>query len=124
MADVSSVPRLQDLPSDPLLHVLSYLSFRDLLRSDRADSALSWYGLFVHTYSDLGRYVEFYASLKQHWDQLKDFLQQRCPRIIAFFEGKTPKPSCENTTAPNNLAITTTAPNNPAITTQLPKSLQ
>uniref|UniRef100_A0A3B4AKN0 Uncharacterized protein n=1 Tax=Periophthalmus magnuspinnatus TaxID=409849 RepID=A0A3B4AKN0_9GOBI len=113
MAAASSVSRLQDLPSDPLLHVLSYLSFRDLLscshvcrrlndlskhnplwkrlchkhwllkESDRAESALSWYGLFVHTYSDLGRYVEFYAELKYNWDQLTDYLQQKCPRIIA-----------------------------------------
>lgn len=27
--------------------------------------------------------MDFYSTLKRHWDQLKDFLQQRCPRIIA-----------------------------------------
>ncbi|XP_055022338.1 F-box only protein 3 isoform X3 [Boleophthalmus pectinirostris] len=120
MAAVSSVSRLQDLPSDPLLHVLSYLSFRDLLscshvcrrlndlskhnplwkrlchqhwllkESDRAQSALSWYDLFVQTYSDLGRYVDVYAELKHTWDQLTAFLQLKCPRIIASLkEGAT-----------------------------------
>uniref|UniRef100_A0A8C6WHG5 F-box protein 3 n=1 Tax=Neogobius melanostomus TaxID=47308 RepID=A0A8C6WHG5_9GOBI len=113
MAAVSSEPKLQDLPSDPLLHILSFLSFRDLINcsvvcrrlnelskhnplwkrlcyrhwllkeADRAHSAFSWYGLFMHTFSDLGRYVDVYSSLKRHWDELTEFLQQRCPRIIA-----------------------------------------
>uniref|UniRef100_A0AAV2L6F3 Knr4/Smi1-like domain-containing protein n=1 Tax=Knipowitschia caucasica TaxID=637954 RepID=A0AAV2L6F3_KNICA len=76
--------QLQDLPTDPLLHILSYLHCRDLVRPD---SALSWYELFVQTYSDLGRYVDVYSTLKKNWDQLKQFLHQRCPRIISSLKG-------------------------------------
>lgn len=113
MASESSEPGLQDLPSDPLLHILSFLSFRDLVsvsavcrrlnelskhnplwkklcvrhwllnESERAHHALSWYALFQQTFTDLGRYVDVYSTLKQTWDQLTEFLRQRCPRIIA-----------------------------------------
>ncbi|XP_035984349.1 F-box only protein 3-like [Fundulus heteroclitus] len=112
--------QLDLLPSDPLLHVLSYLSFRDLLRcsyvskrlnelskhnplwkrhcckhwlltdADRSQRGLSWYGLFGHYYSDLGRYIQHYAALKKAWEQLKGFLQQRCPRmIVSLIDGAT-----------------------------------
>ncbi|XP_035983966.1 F-box only protein 3 [Fundulus heteroclitus] len=112
--------QLDLLPSDPLLHVLSYLSFRDLLRcsyvskrlneltkhnplwkrhcckhwlltdADRSQRGLSWYGLFRHYYSDLGRYIQHYAALKKAWEQLKGFLQQRCPRmIVSLKDGAT-----------------------------------
>ncbi|XP_037552706.1 F-box only protein 3-like [Nematolebias whitei] len=105
--------QLDLLPSDPLLHILSYLSFRDLVHcsyvskrlnelskhnplwkrhcckhwlltdADRLQSGLSWYSLFKQYFSDLGQYIEYYAVLKKAWEQLKSFLQQRCPRMIA-----------------------------------------
>ncbi|TNN56025.1 F-box only protein 3 [Liparis tanakae] len=82
--------RMDQLPSDPLLHVLSFLSFRDLIRADRLQSGLSWFCLFQRSYTDLGRYLQFYPVLKRAWDQLKVFLQQRCPRMIASLkEGAT-----------------------------------
>lgn len=34
MAAATSVPHLDHLPSDPLLHILSFLSFRDLIKYD------------------------------------------------------------------------------------------
>ncbi|CAN9498445.1 unnamed protein product [Ophioblennius macclurei] len=112
--------RVDQLPTDPLLHVLSYLSYRDLSRcslasrrlndlskhnplwkslcckhwllteADRQQSGLSWYLLFRHYYSDLGRYIQFYAQLKKCWEQIKSYLQQRCPRMITSLkEGAT-----------------------------------
>ncbi|XP_028255571.1 F-box only protein 3-like isoform X2 [Parambassis ranga] len=104
--------RVDDLPSDPLLHILSYLSFRDLVHcsyvsrrlndlsnhnalwkslcckhwlltdADRLRSGLSWYNLFQQYYASLGRYIQHYPVLKRAWEQLKSFLQQRCPRMI------------------------------------------
>ncbi|XP_047432226.1 F-box only protein 3 [Mugil cephalus] len=116
----SSELRMDQLPSDPLLHILSYLDFRDLVRCscvsrrfndlskhgplwkslswrhwlltevDRVQSGVSWYRLFRQSYGDLGRYVYCYASLKRTWEQLKTFLQQRCPRmIVSLKEGAT-----------------------------------
>ncbi|MEQ2216200.1 hypothetical protein XENOCAPTIV_012340 [Xenoophorus captivus] len=83
----SSELQLDHLPSDPLLHVLSYLSFRDLVHADRLQRGLSWYGLFKHYYSDLGRYIQYYVVLKKAWEKLKSFLQQRCPRMIVSLKG-------------------------------------
>uniref|UniRef100_A0A3B5LTF5 F-box domain-containing protein n=1 Tax=Xiphophorus couchianus TaxID=32473 RepID=A0A3B5LTF5_9TELE len=108
----SSELQLDQLPSDPLLHVLSYLSFRDLVHcsyvsrrlsdlskhnplwkrhcckhwlltdAERLQRGLSWYSLFKLYFADLGRYIRYYAELKNAWEQLKSFLQQRCPRMI------------------------------------------
>lgn len=111
---------MDHLPSDPLLHILSFLSFRDLINcsfvsrrlnelskhnplwkclcsrhwlltdAERLQSGLSWSGLFRQFYSDLGRYLQQYSRLRAAWDQLKGFLQQRCPRMIASLkEGAT-----------------------------------
>ncbi|XP_062417553.1 F-box only protein 3 isoform X2 [Pungitius pungitius] len=112
--------RMDQLPSDPLLHILSFLSFRDLIHcsfvsrrlcdlskhnplwrtlcckhwllteADRLQSGASWRCLFRQYYVDLGRYLQYYPVLKRAWEQLKDFLQQRCPRMIASLkEGAT-----------------------------------
>ncbi|XP_034035462.1 F-box only protein 3 [Thalassophryne amazonica] len=112
--------RMDQLPSDPLLHILSFLDYRDLVHSsyvnrrlndlskhnllwkrlcskhwlltdvDRLQSGASWCCLFRQFYSDLGRYIKYYAVLKRSWEQLKDFLQQKCPRMIASLkEGTT-----------------------------------
>lgn len=55
--------------------------------ADRQRSGLSWYCLFMQYYRDLGRYIKHYAVLKRAWEQLKSFLQQRCPRMIASLKG-------------------------------------
>ncbi|XP_063734192.1 F-box only protein 3-like isoform X2 [Eleginops maclovinus] len=112
--------RINLLPSDPLLHVLSFLGFRDLIHcsfvsrrlnelskhnplwkrlcskhwlltdADRLQSGVSWYLLFQQNYRDLGRYLQQYAPLKRSWEQLKSFLLQKCPRMIASLkEGAT-----------------------------------
>ncbi|XP_056882823.1 F-box only protein 3 isoform X1 [Takifugu flavidus] len=112
--------RVDQLPADPLLHILSFLSFRDLINcsyvnrrmneltkhnplwktlcskhwlltdADRVLSGTSWYCLFRQYYRDLGRYITYYPVLKRAWEQLKTFLQQRCPRMIASLkEGAT-----------------------------------
>ncbi|KAM6958119.1 F-box only protein 3 isoform 1-T1 [Tautogolabrus adspersus] len=112
--------RMDQLPSDPLLHILSFLGFRDLIHcsyvsrrlnelskhnplwkllcskhwlltdADRLQSGVSWYCLFKQYYNDLGRYLQYYPVLRRAWEQLKSFLQQRCPRMIASLkEGAT-----------------------------------
>ncbi|XP_066556755.1 F-box only protein 3 isoform X2 [Amia ocellicauda] len=103
---------LEVLPSDPLLLILSFLDFRDLIscsyvsrrlhelsnhnplwkthcqkywlltESDKAQRNQSWKSLFREVYADLGRYIEHYATLKQAWDNLKKYLDQKCPRMI------------------------------------------
>lgn len=55
--------------------------------ADRLQSGLSWYCLFKQYYKDLGRYIKYYPVLKRAWEQLKSFLQQRCPRMIASLKG-------------------------------------
>ncbi|KAG8004417.1 F-box only protein 3 [Nibea albiflora] len=97
--------RMDQLPSDPLLHVLSFLGFRDLVqylqlrepaaeRSVQTQSAVEDAELQTLAadgyYRDLGRYIQYYPVLKRSWEQLKGFLQQRCPRMIASLkEGAT-----------------------------------
>ncbi|KAK1159702.1 F-box only protein 3-like [Acipenser oxyrinchus oxyrinchus] len=103
---------LEILPSDPLLLILSFLDFKDLIscshvsrrlqelsnhnplwkrhcqkywllsESDKAQRNQSWKDLFREFYSDLGRYIEHYATLKRAWDDLKRYLDQECPRMI------------------------------------------
>ncbi|KAK1876327.1 F-box only protein 3 [Dissostichus eleginoides] len=105
--------RMDLLPSDPLLHILSFLSFRDLIHCsfvsrrlnelskhnplwkrlsskhwlltdvERLQSGVSWYLLFQQNYRDLGGYLQHYAPLKRSWEQLKGFLLLKCPRMIA-----------------------------------------
>lgn len=55
--------------------------------ADRVLSGTSWYCLFRQYYRDLGRYIAYYPVLKRAWEQLKTFLQQRCPRMIASLKG-------------------------------------
>ncbi|XP_051911183.1 F-box only protein 3 isoform X1 [Hippocampus zosterae] len=112
--------RMELLPSDPLLHILSFLDFRDLVHisstnrrlnelskhnplwrslcskhwlltdSERVRSRRSWFNLFREYYDDLGRYIQYYSVLKRAWEQLTNFLRQRCPRMIASLkEGAT-----------------------------------
>lgn len=58
-----------------------------LFSADRLLSGTSWYCLFRQYYRDLGRYIKHYPVLKRAWEQLKNFLQQRCPRMIASLKG-------------------------------------
>ncbi|KAK1876250.1 F-box only protein 3 [Dissostichus eleginoides] len=101
--------RMDLLPSDPLLHILSFLSFRDLIhcsfvsrRTERVSkhnplwkrlSSKHWLLTDVcraQNYRDLGGYLQHYAPLKRSWEQLKGFLLLKCPRMIASLkEGAT-----------------------------------
>uniref|UniRef100_A0A671L4Q7 F-box only protein 3-like n=1 Tax=Sinocyclocheilus anshuiensis TaxID=1608454 RepID=A0A671L4Q7_9TELE len=104
---------LDNLPSDPLLLVLSFLDFRDLIscsfvsrrlneltghnplwkslcqkhwlltEADKTHRGLAWKELFREYYADLGRYIDYYKTLKKAWDDLKNYLNQKCPRMIA-----------------------------------------
>ncbi|KAJ7396525.1 F-box only protein 3 [Pitangus sulphuratus] len=73
---------LELLPTDPLLLILSFLDYRDLVREEKSRRKESWKSIFISTYSDLGRYIRYYATLKKAWDDLEQFLGQRCPRMI------------------------------------------
>uniref|UniRef100_A0A6I8R7S3 F-box protein 3 n=1 Tax=Xenopus tropicalis TaxID=8364 RepID=A0A6I8R7S3_XENTR len=104
---------LLDLPSDPLLVILSYLDFRDLVSCSLVNRRLqqlsnhdllwkrpcqiywlvseskiphktqTWKETFITYYKDLGRYIEHYAKLKKAWDSLKQYLAERCPKMIS-----------------------------------------
>uniref|UniRef100_A0AAR2LNQ6 F-box protein 3 n=1 Tax=Pygocentrus nattereri TaxID=42514 RepID=A0AAR2LNQ6_PYGNA len=104
---------LDNLPSDPLLLILSFLDFRDLVscslvsrrlneltghnplwkglcqkhwlltEADKAQRGQSWKELFREFYADLGHYINHYTTLKKAWDDLKSYLGQKCPRMIA-----------------------------------------
>ncbi|XP_077143131.1 F-box only protein 3 [Ranitomeya variabilis] len=104
---------LAELPSDPLLLILSYLDFRDLLscsllnrrfnqlcnhdplwkwpcrrywlvsEDKKAQKNCSWKATFLEYYNDLGRYMHHYAKLKAAWDTLKVYLGEHCPRMIS-----------------------------------------
>uniref|UniRef100_A0AAY5EHV3 F-box domain-containing protein n=1 Tax=Electrophorus electricus TaxID=8005 RepID=A0AAY5EHV3_ELEEL len=109
----SIVLNLDSLPSDPLLLILSFLDFRDLVscslvsrrlneltghnplwkvlckkhwllaEADKSHRGQSWKELFREFYIDLGRYIDHYSMLKESWENLKSYLGQKCPRMIA-----------------------------------------
>lgn len=64
-----------------------------MFSADRLQSGMSWYFLFRQYYRDLGRYIKYYPVLKRAWEQLKNFLQQRCPRMIASLKGEGALPT-------------------------------
>ncbi|XP_056209146.1 LOW QUALITY PROTEIN: F-box only protein 3 [Falco biarmicus] len=108
-----SVLSLELLPTDPLLLILSFLDYRDLMsccclsrrlnqlsshdplwkrhckkywlisEEEKSQRNQSWKAIFISTYSDLGRYIRYYATLKKAWDDLEKYLGQRCPRMIS-----------------------------------------
>uniref|UniRef100_A0A9L0T5G9 F-box only protein 3 n=3 Tax=Equus TaxID=9789 RepID=A0A9L0T5G9_HORSE len=41
-----------------------------------------WKSLFIDTYSDVGRYIDHFAAIKKAWDDLKKYLEPRCPRMV------------------------------------------
>uniref|UniRef100_A0A8C9VLP9 F-box protein 3 n=1 Tax=Scleropages formosus TaxID=113540 RepID=A0A8C9VLP9_SCLFO len=84
---------LEVLPSDPLLLIMSFLDFRDLMscmcvlrclsiRSDKCEKGQTWKDLFQEFYTDMGRYIDHYSTLKTAWDSLKGYLEKKCPRMI------------------------------------------
>ncbi|XP_041036664.1 F-box only protein 3-like, partial [Carcharodon carcharias] len=105
-------PSGQLLPSEPLLLVLSFVGFRDLVscssvcrrfhqlcshdplwkrhckrywllsEDEKVKQNLCWMELFRQFYCDLGRYIDHYAELKRAWEDLKKYLRQKCPRMI------------------------------------------
>lgn len=56
-------------------------------RADKTQRGLAWKELFQEYYSDLGRYIDYYSTLKKAWDGLKNYLNQKCPRMIASLKG-------------------------------------
>lgn len=56
-------------------------------RADKTHRGLAWKELFREYYSDLGRYIDYYSTLKKAWDGLKNYLNQKCPRMIASLKG-------------------------------------
>lgn len=56
-------------------------------RADKVQKGQSWKELFCEFYADLGRYIHHYSTLKKAWDDLKSYLGQKCPRMIASLKG-------------------------------------
>uniref|UniRef100_A0A671M040 F-box only protein 3-like n=1 Tax=Sinocyclocheilus anshuiensis TaxID=1608454 RepID=A0A671M040_9TELE len=54
-----------------------------LTEADKNHRGLAWKELFREYYADLGRYIDDYSTLKKAWDDLKNYLNQKCPRMIA-----------------------------------------
>ncbi|XP_078386636.1 F-box only protein 3 [Cetorhinus maximus] len=105
-------PLAQLLPSEPLLLLFSFLGYRDLVscssvcrrfhqlcshdplwkrhckrywllsEDEKVKQNLCWMELFRQLYCDLGRYIDHYAELKRAWEDLKEYLRQKCPRMI------------------------------------------
>lgn len=72
------------------------------LREEKGRRNQSWRAIFISTYSDLGRYIHYYATLKKAWDDLEQYLGQWCPRMISSLKGTwhpweelgSPSPAC------------------------------
>ncbi|XP_059507967.1 F-box only protein 3 isoform X1 [Stegostoma tigrinum] len=101
------------LPAEPLLLIFSFLEHRDLVscqyvcrrfhqlcshdplwkrlcekywlltEEDKMQQNIRWMELFRQFYCDMGRYIDHYSQLKKAWQDLKEYLGQRCPRMIA-----------------------------------------
>lgn len=61
--------------------------FVSLRRADKGQRGQSWRELFRDFYADLGRYIDHYSTLRKAWDDLKSYLGQKCPRMIASLKG-------------------------------------
>ncbi|XP_067837679.1 F-box only protein 3, partial [Heptranchias perlo] len=53
-----------------------------LSEDDKVKRNLCWKELFCQFYCDLGRYIDHYAELKRAWENLKGYLERKCPRMI------------------------------------------
>ncbi|KAF7251709.1 F-box only protein 3 [Varanus komodoensis] len=78
---------LELLPTDPLLFILSFLDYRDLMSAEKSQRNKNWKAIFIDMYADLGRYIHYYPTLKKAWDDLENYLLQRCPRMISSLKG-------------------------------------
>lgn len=62
--------------------------FCNLFREEKTQKNQCWKSLFIDTYSDVGRYIDHYAAIKKAWDDLKKYLEPRCPRMVLSLKGK------------------------------------
>lgn len=62
-----------------------------LSRSDKIQKVQPWKELFREFYTDLGHYIDHYGIQNKAWDDLKRYLDQQCPRMIASLKGKPPQ---------------------------------
>ncbi|ELU11977.1 hypothetical protein CAPTEDRAFT_144235 [Capitella teleta] len=96
------------LPDDPLLHVLSFVNYRDLINccftcqrlreltqqdalwrtqckavwfEDKCTEGKTWKETFIHFYEDLGKYVDIYGSILKAWKQIEVYMEKNCPTI-------------------------------------------
>ncbi|XP_007433281.1 F-box only protein 3 [Python bivittatus] len=114
IAEQDLVPlSLEQLPTDPLLLILSFLDYKDLMsccfvsrrlnqlsihdplwkrhckkywllsEAEKSRRNKSWKAIFIDMYADLGKYIQYYATLKKAWDDLEKYLLQHCPRMIS-----------------------------------------
>lgn len=96
------------LPNDPLLHVMSFLNYKDIINCsyvckrfhDLVDSDIiwmplckrqwdvrncpenmSWKDIFCMWYDDYGRYIDIYQSIRKSWDTIEDSLEEDFPDV-------------------------------------------
>lgn len=61
--------------------------FLYLFREEKSRKKQCWRSLFISTYADVGRYIDHYAAIKKAWDDLKKYLEPRCPRMVLSLKG-------------------------------------
>lgn len=61
--------------------------FLNLFREEKSRKNQCWKSLFIDAYSDVGRYINHYAAIKKAWDDLKKYLEPRCPRMVLSLKG-------------------------------------
>lgn len=61
--------------------------FPPFFRAEKSRRNKSWKAIFIDIYADLGRYIQYYSTLKKAWDDLEKYLLQRCPRMINSLKG-------------------------------------
>jgi len=104
---MNEISTLQSLPDHPLLHILSYLKYSDLVAFAQVCRRLyrlagyeplwrrqcqvywdvqnceqtSWKDCFIEWYKDFGRYINVYRPIRKAWDQIQSFTEKNCPAI-------------------------------------------
>jgi F-box protein 3 len=110
MDEGEDVLPLLRLPYDVLLHVLSFLDFRDLIRCSVVGNQLNsvanydlfwkshcrihwdvevcpesstWKETFIHWYRDFGRYMPIYRKVRKAWNMIEAYMKENCPNVFA-----------------------------------------
>lgn len=97
---------LSELPRELLLHILSFLDFKDMIRcsfvcctinelakddmywklqckicwnQEICPDNLTWKEYFIRFYFDFGSYLDIYGAVLKAWNQIESFIKENCP---------------------------------------------